>query len=160
MTHAKDLLLFLGGTCGNNDWRESFTTALLALGVPASAVFNPVVKDWKQEDFEREEVAKKKASHLLFYLADPRLGHAAVSAYSLVEATMALYDNPKTVVVFDYEGVEGQARKSMNAAESVLRVRFPFQPIFSTSEQAITWLVKDMIGVLPRSSWHIPARTK
>jgi len=137
-------LLFLGGTCGNNDWRTNFTKELISGGVPADDIFNPVVSDWNAEAQANEEKAKKEATYLMFYIADPKLEDSNLSAYSMVEATMGLYDKPETVVVFDYAGIEGHSRKSMQQTEKVLKARFPTARIFSAAAQAYEWLIGKM----------------
>ncbi len=135
------MLVFLGGTCGQNNWRESFIAELVKRGVHEESLFNPVVKDWNDEAKDREERAKSSATHLLFYIADPKEPGIQVSAYSMVEATMALYDRgPKTVVVFDTTGIEGHALKAVNQARKVLQKRFPEASIFAEAWEAIDWL--------------------
>ena len=65
-------LVFLGGTVANNNWREAFVESLAIRGVPTNIFFNPVVKGWTVEARQREEEAKKAATHLVFYLADTK----------------------------------------------------------------------------------------
>jgi hypothetical protein len=134
-------LIFLGGTAGKNNWRDSFIDEAVRRGVERTSLFNPVVADWNEEAQKKEEEAKAAATSFVFYLADPMDGENHVSAYSMVEATMALYDNPdKTVVVFDHDAVVGHAAKAMKQAEKVLRTRFPMERIFSSRETALDWL--------------------
>ena len=134
--------IFLGGTCGSNDWREGFIDSLVKRGVPEADLFNPVVKDWNAEAQAREEEAKDTATCLFFYLGSPEKGSKALSAYSMVEATMALYDKPeRTVVVFDYTGIPDAARKSLEQTEQVLRTRFPDAAIVQGLEEAENLLV-------------------
>lgn len=131
-------LIFLGGTCGNNNWRNDFTSELVKRGVPPEAIFNPVVPNWTPEDQAKEEEAKSRATSMIFYIADPKQEGINVSAYSLVEATMALYDSPKsTVVVFDTEGQTGHVLKALKQSEKVLRKRFPNAAIYGTEEEAL-----------------------
>lgn len=138
-------LVFLGGTAANNRWRESFIDAFVARGFPRDCLFNPVVTDWNEEAQRREEAAKAEASHLVFYIADPKQEGNPLSAYSMVEATMALYDKAdRTVVVFDTDGVSGHPLKAMRQAERVLRARFPDAHIFGSREDAIIWLAAQL----------------
>ena len=66
--------LFLGGTAANNDWRDGKVIPVLAAaGVPAAAIFNPVVSDWNAEAQAREDAVKATAPVILFYLADPKM---------------------------------------------------------------------------------------
>lgn len=138
-------LVFFGGTCANNTWREAFIQELVGRGVPSEYLFNPVVADWSEEAQRREEEAKQKATYLIFYLADPQQLGNPLSYYSGVEATMALYDRPKaTVVIFDNEGISGQFLKAAQQAERVLRQRHPNATIINSREQAIDWLAKQL----------------
>lgn len=138
-------LVFLGGTAGGNPWRDGVIAALVARGVDPAALFNPVVNDWNEEAQRREEQAKAEASHLVFYIADPKQDGNPLSAYSMVEATMALYDKPeRTVVVFDVEGMSGHPLKAMNQALKVLKARFPQANIFGTRHEAIDWLAAQL----------------
>ncbi len=42
-------LVFLGGTSGNNNWRDHFISILVSKGIKEEILFNPVVKDWNEE---------------------------------------------------------------------------------------------------------------
>lgn len=136
-------LIFLGGTVGGNKWRRPFSLKLIEGGIPAESIFDPVVDDWNEEAQIAEEKVKKNADYLLFYLGTP--GNNELSAYSMVEATMALYDHiKKTVVIFDADGLEkGHKLKAFKQAENVLRTRFPKGNIFSTLSESAEWLVKN-----------------
>lgn len=140
-------LVFLGGTAANNNWRDGFIQTLVARGVPHGCIFNPVVKDWNEEAQRREEKAKVVASHTVFYISDPKQDGNPLSAYSMVEATMALYDMPeRSVVVFDTEGMSGHPLKAMNQTLKVLRKRFPKANIFNTAENALDWLSYNLLS--------------
>jgi hypothetical protein len=138
-------LVFLGGTAAKNKWRDNFIANLVARGVAEEQLFNPVVADWNDEARRREEEAKANASHHVYYLADPQQDGNPISAYSLVEATVALYDRPKsTVVVFDTAGMQGHALKAMKQTEAVLRARHPKANIFSNPNDAVVWLANEL----------------
>lgn len=138
-------LLFLGGTAANNKWRDGLTDALISRGVSASAIFNPVVADWNEEARIREEDAKARASHLLFYIASPMQEGNPLSAYSMVEATMALYDkSDRTVVVFDSTGIDGHFLKALNQTKNVVKSRFPQARIYDNADAAIDALARDL----------------
>jgi ABC-type branched-subunit amino acid transport system substrate-binding protein len=112
--------VLLGGTCGKNNWRNSFIESLVQRGVKRDLLLNPVVDDWNQEAQIREDEAKRTASFMLYYLADPQ-DENKISAYSMVEAVMALYDDPeRTVVVFDTTNMTGHALKAMNKVQKDL----------------------------------------
>lgn len=128
--------VFLGGTCANNNWREEFTAALIAAGVPADTIFNPVLPpgvDWTQADADREHAAKSSARFNLFYIADPKQEGNTFSAYSTCEAIMGLYDDSSAIVVFDQTGMEGHALKAMKQIERDLTKRFPDGRIFDSA---------------------------
>lgn len=140
-------LVFLGGTCGNNHWRDRYIDDAVALGIEPSAFFNPVVTNWNEEAQHNEEVAKATATELLFYLADPGENGNQLSAYSMVEATMALYDQPdRTIVVFDNDFMVGHAKKAMQQVQRVLHARFPKANIF-TRDESLRWLLGSTVVV-------------
>ena len=135
-------LVFLGGTCGNNNWRSGLIARLVARGAPAEALFNPVVADWNEEAQKREDEAKENAAYTLFYLGDPQMDDNRVSFYSLLEATMGLYDDPaRTIVVFDTTGMPKHAEKASSKACKDLKKRFPHGLIFASLSEAEDWLV-------------------
>jgi hypothetical protein len=139
-------LIFLGGTCGNNDWRLHLINRLVERGVVSSDLFNPVVKDWNEAAQKAEDEAKKNAGYMLYYLGDPQEDGNHVSYYSLLEATMGLYDAPaRTVVVFDTTGMPKHAEKANIKAYKDLKKRFPNAPIFMTLAEAEDWLVKQLV---------------
>lgn len=140
----RKMLVFLGGTVGQNPWRKEFLNGMEGLGVPRDIFFDPVVADWNQEAQDNEERAKKEATHLLFYIGSPMQdGPYSLSAYSMVEATMGLYDQPKSLVVFNHDGIEAHALKSIKMTERVLRTRFPWSPIFSFIGDAMDYLERE-----------------
>jgi hypothetical protein len=135
--------IFLGGTVGSTTWRSTFIADLVAAGVPAESIYNPVVPDWTPECQAAEDRAKAEASYNLFYICSPNPGDATnVSVYSIVEAVMGLYDQPSTtVVVFDNREYSGHILKSLKKTEKDLRNRFPNANIFSTYEEAVSYFV-------------------
>lgn len=128
--------IFLGGTCGSNDWRKKIVIpALLAAGVAEDDIFDPVVEHWDIEAQMREDEAKRTASVKLFVIAK------ASSLYSTVEAIMHLYDDePRTVVVFDGAEMDEHERSAITKSANELLIRFPNAPIFGDYEQAIGWI--------------------
>lgn len=133
--------VFLGGTCANNNWREDFTAKLIAAGVAADTIFNPVLppgQDWTTADADREHDAKANARINVFYIADPKQEGNTFSAYSTCEAIMELYDGlRKPVVVFDSDGMSGHPAKAMRQIAKDLRHRFPAAAIFEAPDVAI-----------------------
>ena len=119
---------------------------MIARGVSAAAIFNPVVADWNEEAQAREEAAKANASHPLFYIANPMQEGNPLSTYSMVEATMALYDKTdQTVVVFDSTDIEGHFLKALNQVKRVLKTRFPAARLYDSVDAALDMLVKDLM---------------
>lgn len=143
-------MIFLGGTVGGNKWRtEIVIPALLERGIPESMLFNPVAEHWGRQEQEREDKVKRTAKYLLYVLAspDPHGSTANISAYSLVEAIMHLYDAPdRTLVMLDTTGMAKHTAKAMTKAVSDLRARFPAAPIFYSYEDAINYLVTKMLA--------------
>ena len=136
--------VFLGGTCGSNNWREEVVIpALRERGVPEDALFNPVVEHWTDEARRREDECKRTADYMLYVIAspDPTSGTANVSAYSLVELVMSLYDAPeRTVALFDTAGMSKHTTKGINKTVQDLRQRFPHAAIFTDYNTLIEWL--------------------
>ncbi len=137
--------LFLGGTCGSNHWREDIVMpGLLERGVSQYALFNPVVAHWDATAQAREDEVKQRATYLLYVIAspDPSIPDLrSVSAYSLVEATMGLYDYPeKTVILVDTTGMEKRTAKGITKCATDWQQRFPNAPIFTDYTTLIDWL--------------------
>lgn len=138
--------MFLGGTCGNNNWRKGLIERLTARGVAPEVLFDPVVPNWDEAAQKKEDEAKANATVNLFYLGDPQQADNRVSFYSLLEATMGLYDaSERTVVVFDTTGMPKAAEKSNAKACKDLRKRFPDAKIFPTLAEAEDWLAANLI---------------
>lgn len=139
-------LVFLGGTAGNNHWREErVIPELLARGISEKALFNPIVSDWNEEAQAKEDEVKRTADYMLFVISNPLTPGNEVSAYSLVEAVMALYDDPnRTVVALDTTGMSPHVTRAMVKAFKDLRRRFPGAPIFDSLDEAINWLARHL----------------
>jgi hypothetical protein len=136
--------VFLGGTCGSNNWREEIVIpALLKRGIPPETLFNPVVEHWTDEARRKEDEVKATADYMLYVIAspDPTGSTANVSAYSLVELVMSLYDSPeRTVALFDTTGMPKHTTKGINKTVQNLRQRFPHAAIFTDYDALIEWL--------------------
>lgn len=146
-----DTIVFLGGTCGDNRWREEIVIpALLERGVDPSCLFNPVVKHWDEAAQRREDRAKQVAAYQLYVIASPDPGTpevANVSAYSLVEATMGLYDAPeRTVILMDVTGMAKHTAKALLKSVADWRQRFPGAPIFVEYAALVEWLAPRLKG--------------
>jgi hypothetical protein len=145
--NEKHIAVFLGGTCGENKWREGFIENLVSRGINRESLFNPIVEDWTPEDQEREDAAKSSAQHLLFYIGNPHPDNNEMSSYSMVEAVMALYDSPsRAVVVIDKSDLEGHQHKALCKIERDVRQRFGARPIFNTLDEAAELLAAELVG--------------
>ena len=138
--------VFLGGTCGKNTWRDGLIQRLMERGVPKEALFNPVVEHWDEEAQRREDLMKVDQSvFMLYMLADPMTEEGRLSFYSLLEATMGLYDEPhRTAVVFDSTRMPSRSAKSNDKACADLKKRFPGAPIFGSLAGAEDWIVQHL----------------
>lgn len=129
-------LVFLGGTCGDNHWREDIVIpGLLERGVDPDCLFNPVVEQWGEEAQRNEDRVKAFADYQLYVIASPDPSApdvTNVSGYSLVEATMGLYDAPaKTLILVDTTGMAKHTAKAIAKCATDWHQRFPCAPIFA-----------------------------
>lgn len=137
--------VFLGGTCGENNWRENFIEKLTKMGVDKHKLFNPIVSNWDEEAQKKEDQAKEESKYLLFYIANPNTKGNEVSAYSLIELTMNLYDNPdSTIAVLDDSELSPDVSKALNKGFRDLKKRFPKSNIFSNIDEAMIFLSKSL----------------
>jgi hypothetical protein len=140
--------VFLGGTCGDNHWREDIVIpGLLERGVSQYAIFNPVVPNWTPADQEREDAAKSDPGYLLlFVIASPDPSKAdvtEVSAYSLVEVTRAALKSPdRTVVLVDVTGLARRTAKTVLKATRDWHEDAPDMPVFLDYEQLLDELAR------------------
>ena len=122
-------LIFLGGTAGCNNWREEFIGRLVERGVP---------REWFGES-----VTQRDAALLVFYLGDPKEPGNPLSAFSLVEATVAACKNPdRSLLIFEPAGLEDHARQVYEQTEALLREQCPKLPIFRGTGPALDWIAE------------------
>lgn len=134
-------LVFLGGTVGNNNWRDILIQSLSQSNIDISQLFNPIVANWNEAAQINEDAVKKIATHFVFYLADSSQKGNSISAYSMVEAMIALQDNlDKTILVFDEDGLAGHALKVMKKVQKILKERFPTSKIFTSQSELLNYL--------------------
>jgi hypothetical protein len=144
-------LIFLGGTAGRNPWRKEFIRRLVERGVPRERLFDPVVEDWNEAARRREDEVKEHAALLVFYFGDPQEPGIPVSAFSLVEAAIAVCRDPRrSLLVFELAGIEAHARKVYEQSEALLRKEDASVPIFRGLEPAIDWIAARYAGT-PRT---------
>jgi len=111
--------VFLGGTCNNSTWREKLIPQLKI------DYFNPVVKDWKPEDQEKE-LQERENSDFVLYVLTPRMS----GVYSIAEVVDDSNKRPdKTIFCvletdIDDKGYnivwDSGQRKSMNAVKKMV----------------------------------------
>jgi hypothetical protein len=123
-------LSFLGGTVGHNDWRVSFMRELADGGVTNDRLFNPALPPgaWNDAAQKAEEEAKSRATHMLYYLADPKETGDVLPSAEVIRAVAALYQAPtKVSIALDQSGLgeKSHARKAMRNLAKLLKARFP-----------------------------------
>lgn len=114
MDPREQYTIFLGGTCGNSDWREKLIPFLKQ---NEFKYFNPVVDDWTPECQAEENRIKDDPNTVnLFVITSDMIG-----VYSIAEAVDCAHKNPRqTVFKFDPEGFNGAQVKSLMAVENLL----------------------------------------
>ena len=80
--------VLLGGTVGNNSWRNDFVYVMLcSRGLSLqNQVYNPVVPIWTDSASANEELAKQRSTYQLYYLSNPQDNSSDVSAFSIADA--------------------------------------------------------------------------
>jgi hypothetical protein len=96
--------IFLGGTCGSHDWRDSFRRhlfhdALMQLVNPEVVTFDPRAPSWTDEVVAIEEEAKRRATGLVFYLGHPNDDISPASMYSGAEAAVYSLKRPHDTAI-------------------------------------------------------------
>jgi hypothetical protein len=99
--------VFLGGSCGDTTWR---TDLIFYLEQNEIEYFNPVVEDWNDETFKKEQEEKLYAATLLFVLS-PR----TANVYSIAEMVNLIRDERRVIVVF----LENDGDKSIDPFSKV-----------------------------------------
>ncbi len=141
MSRNKKNQVFLGGTCGDNNWRDTFTKDLVSKGVDKNKIFNPIVENWDEEAQRKEDLAKEESKFLLFYIANPKTKGNETSGYSLIELTMGLYDHPETTIgVLCTDELSEAVKKALTKGFKDLKKRFPDGNVFETADEAVKFL--------------------
>lgn len=81
--------VFLGGTCNESNWRELLIKQLSN----DVSYFNPVVKDWDEEAYERE-LKERETSDIVLYVITPKM----TGVYSIAEVIDDSNKRPKNTV--------------------------------------------------------------
>ena len=82
--------IFLGGTCNNSEWRDKITPNLKC------GYFNPVVKDWNDEAYNKELYERATCDYVLYVITPKMTG-----VYSIAEVVDDSNKRPnKTIFSF------------------------------------------------------------
>jgi hypothetical protein len=139
--------IFLGGTCGNNTWRDGFMSRVREASDKEICFFDPVVADWNDEAKTKEDLAKQLANLLIFYLGDPQEKGNHTSYYSIFEAAQSLmHDRPEsTIAAFETTDLPQHAINANIKAYYDLLHRFPGRHVFASLLEA-EWLLKEKLA--------------
>lgn len=109
--------VFLGGTCGEFDWRPKLIEDIKG----KVSYFNPVVEDWTKECQEEEE-RQKKICDVHLYVITPEMK----GVFSIAEAVESAMTKNKTVLFhvatdpIDGKSFTPSQLKSLRAVENLL----------------------------------------
>ena len=104
-----DSVVFLGGTCNNDPWRDKVMEGLRERGVP---YFNPVVEDWNEEAQKKEDEIKNKLDTIQLFVITSKM----TGVFSIAEVTASAYmDDQRTVLGICKEGFTEAQLKSLGA---------------------------------------------
>lgn len=115
----KKVDVFLGGTCGKNDWRDRIMPELDRLGI---TYFNPVVPNWTPECQLAEDFHKETAGIQVYYLGNPMDPLVPeVSAYSCFELGCAGTDMLVAIAIDEWNNTHLQKAMYKIAADLALK---------------------------------------
>lgn len=97
--------VFLGGTCSGYKWRDDLIPMLNC------DYYNPIVKNWSEEDRLREVHERETADYVLYVITSGMKG-----VYSIAEIIDDSNKRPeKTIVCVLYNNIDEQMSKSLSA---------------------------------------------
>lgn len=97
--------VFLGGTCSGYKWRDDLIPMLNC------DYYNPIVKNWSEEDRLREVHEREAADYVLYVITSGMKG-----VYSIAEIIDDSNKRPeKTIVCVLYNNIDEQMSKSLSA---------------------------------------------
>lgn len=97
--------VFLGGTCAGRKWRNEIIPLLQC------DYYNPIVKNWSEEDRLREVRERQTADYVLYVLTADMAG-----VYSIAEVIDDSNKRPqKTILCILYDGFGPKMSHSLNA---------------------------------------------
>lgn len=130
-------LVFLGGTCGKNNWRDELIYNLKGMGVNTENLFNPVVADWTPECQAAEDKAKAEADCMLFYLDNPMTGEWGINPFRMIVLAQGVYEGSIHAICLDTGKEESNTHlaKVRKKIEADLHKAFPNLVIFENRSQ-------------------------
>lgn len=110
-------VVFLGGTCNDDPWRDVVEANLKHLGVP---YFNPVVKDWNELAQKREDEIKAKQSTIQMFVITSKM----TGVFSIAEVVHAAHTNPRKTIlgICKDDFTEAQLKSLLAVANLVLKI--------------------------------------
>lgn len=111
--------VFLGGTCNNDNWRDTVIKYFHDFGID---YFNPVVEDWTPECIEIENNEKENLCNIHLYC----ITSAMTGVYSIAELIESTFNKDKTIIFLVIEDgfTEGQLR-SLKATSKIVQKHKP-----------------------------------
>ncbi len=102
--------VFLGGTCAGRKWRDEIIPQLTC------DYYNPIVKNWSEEDRLREVHERQTADYVLYVLTSDMAG-----VYSVAEVIDDSNKRPmKTILCILYDGFGPKMSHSLRAVEKLV----------------------------------------
>lgn len=102
--------VFLGGTCSGYPWRKDLIPMLNC------DYYNPIVKNWSEEDRQREVLERKSADFVLYVITSGLKG-----VYSIAEVVDDSNKRPaKTILCVLQDGFNAKMRHSLRAVEHLV----------------------------------------
>ncbi|MEQ2944912.1 hypothetical protein [Anaerostipes hadrus] len=107
--------VFLGGTCSGWKWRDEFQKMLKC------DYYNPIVKDWGEEDRLREVKERKESDYAVYGITNGIKG-----VYSIAEVVDDSHKRPEKVIFINLYEEKGskeckQMGRSIKAVENLLK---------------------------------------
>lgn len=104
--------VFLGGTCGNSNWRKKLTSVIQV------DWFNPVVENWTEDCIEIEEVQKASQCNIHLYVITAEMR----GVYSIAEVIQSSLTKGKvTILHIIPEGFDESQLKSLKAVLTLVQ---------------------------------------
>lgn len=142
----KDNVIFLGGTCNEDKWREKFISLWKKSKdekIKGIKLFDPIVPDWNEECKKKEDEIKASAMMNLFVITPNQKGY-----YSFAEiADCAHYSKVFFAVVDEYDQFDEATYNSFNAIGKLVEAHEGIYKIYN-GEDLFESLLNDVITAL------------